>query len=68
MAPSPWRSDLPGAKMSGLRRSWQADVSTALGSYGAMLDRNLGARSKLGMRPGPNVPWPDGILLPPGPR
>jgi len=54
--------------MSGLRRSWQADVSTALGSYGAMLDRNLGARSKLGMRPGPNVPWPDGILLPPGPR
>lgn len=67
-APSPWRSDLPSAKISGLRGSWQADVSAALGSYGAMLGRNLGARSKLAMRPGPNAPWPDGILLPPGPR
>ncbi len=67
-APSSWRSDLPGTKISGLRGSWQADVSAALGSYGAMLDRNLGARSRLVVRPGPNAPWPDGMLLPPGPR
>ncbi len=67
-SPSAWRSNLPGVAAPGLRAGWQAEVMGALGSYQAMWDRNLGAGSGLRLPPGPNAPWPQGVLLPPGPR
>lgn len=60
--PNPWRSDLPGTDMPGLRPGWQAEVAAALGTYGDMTRRNLGVATST------NAPWPDGLLLPPGPR
>ena len=48
-APNPWRGDLVGTDLPGLRPGWLADV------------RSL-------PRSGVNALWPDGLLLPPGPR
>ena len=63
-SPSPWRSDPVGVTVPGLRCSWLADVSGALGSYADMIQRNLpkGLTARL------NVPWPAGLLLPQGPQ
>ncbi len=67
-APGPWRSDLPGIAVPGLRQGWQRDVASALGSYGDMTRRAIGEASPLDLRAGPNALWPDGLLLPSGPR
>ena len=55
-APNPWRSDLPGADVPGLRPGWVAEV----GSYDDLVRRSGS--------PGANALWPDGLLLPSGPR
>ncbi|HEX4171396.1 MAG TPA: transporter substrate-binding domain-containing protein, partial [Acetobacteraceae bacterium] len=55
-----WAGSAPAAD---LRPGWQRDVSAAVGSYGAIIRRNLTAR--LGLPPGPNALWPAGMLLPP---
>ena len=60
-APSPWRADLPGVAVPGLRNGWQRDVAGALGSYGDMMRRQS-------LAAGPNTLWPEGLLLPAGPR
>ena len=67
-APSPWRGDLPGTQLPGLRPGWQAEVLAALGSYDDMTRRNLGRDSPLHLENHANAPWPEGLLLPPGPR
>ena len=67
-APNPWRADLPGTDIPGLRPSWLADVSAILGSYDDMTRRHLGSGSPLGLVSHANALWPDGLLLPPGPR
>ena len=67
-SPSPWRSDPPGAVIAGLKAGWLQQVSATLGSYVDMTRRAFGAQSDLRLPPGPNAPWPAGLLLPPGPR
>ncbi len=58
--PSPWRADLPGVAVPGLREGWQRDVAGALGSYDDMTRRGGGSA--------PSALWPEGLLLPSGPR
>ena len=67
-SPSPWRADLPGTAIQGLRAGWQRDVASALGSYDDMVRRDVGEGSALGLRTGPNALWPQGLLLPAGPH
>ena len=67
-APSPWRGDLPGADFPGLRPGWQQAVVAAVGTYGAMTRRAFGPDSELGLQGGANALWPEGLILPPGPR
>lgn len=55
---------LPAAAL-GLREHWREEIAAALGTYSDMLRRNLGEGSALKLPPGPNVPWPAGLLLPP---
>ncbi len=55
---------LPAAAL-GLREHWRDEVTAALGTYGGMVKRNLGEGSALKLPPGPNAPWPAGLLLPP---
>ncbi len=66
--PNPWRGDAPGIKIAGLRPSWLSDTAAALGTYADMMNRNVGPASRLNLRPGPTALWPEGALLPPGPR
>ena len=56
-APNPWRADPPGTDLPGLRPGWQAEV----GSYDDL-------RRQAGILPGVNALWPEGLLLPSGPR
>ncbi|MBV8913497.1 MAG: hypothetical protein JOZ05_10720 [Acetobacteraceae bacterium] len=60
--PSPWQG---GARISvpGLRSDWRREMLGVVGSYQAIWERNLGAGSTLRLPPGPNAPWPDGLLL-----
>jgi general L-amino acid transport system substrate-binding protein len=55
-----------GAPVAKLRPDWQRDVAAEVGSYGAIIRRNLTVR--LGLPPGPNAVWPAGMLLPPSVR
>jgi hypothetical protein len=70
---SPWRPSgaaglkLPAATL-GLRADWQKAVQGQLGSYAAMLRRNLGDGSDLHLPAGPNALWPEGLFAPPEPR
>ena len=57
--------DDDAARSLGLRDHWQADVTAALGTYPEMLRRHLGQGSGLDLEPGPNAPWPAGLMLPP---
>jgi len=57
---------LPVQRPPGLRPGWQAEVAAAVGSYAAIVRRNLTER--LGLAPGPNALWPAGLLLPPAVR
>jgi general L-amino acid transport system substrate-binding protein len=65
-----WTADaanaLPVQHPPGLRQDWQAAVATAIGSYNAIIRRNLTER--LGLAPGLNALWPAGKLLPPAIR
>jgi len=51
-----------GAKL-GLANDWALKAITAVGSYGEMFDRNLGAGSRIGLDRGPNRLWNQGGLL-----
>ncbi len=69
-APSGWHGsgtglDTDSASALGLREHWQADIASALGSYAEMLRRHTGEGSTLRLAPGPNAPWPAGVMLPP---
>jgi len=57
---------LPVRRLPGLRSGWQAEVVAAVGSYAAIVRRNL--TDRLGLAPGPNALWPAGLLLPPAVR
>jgi general L-amino acid transport system substrate-binding protein len=57
---------VPVQHPTGLRPGWRADVAAAVGSYGAIIRRNL--TDRLGLAPGPNALWPSGMLLPPAVR
>jgi general L-amino acid transport system substrate-binding protein len=57
---------LPARRLPGLRSGWQPEVVAAVGSYSAIVRRNL--TDRLGLAPGPNALWPGGILLPPAVR
>ncbi len=54
------------SRLAGLRPGWQSEVLAETGSYGAIVRRNL--VEALGLEPGPNAPWPAGLLLPPAAR
>ena len=47
----------------GLRPAWQSEVRAEVGGYGTIVRRNL--TDALGLDPGPNAAWPDGLLLAP---
>ncbi len=49
----------------GFRPGWYEEVVGALGTYGDMWNRNLGEGSDLRLAPGPNAPWPAGVLVVP---
>lgn len=51
----------------GFRAGWYGDVTHLVGTYADLWRRNLGAESRLKLPPGPNAPWPAGLLLPPAP-
>jgi general L-amino acid transport system substrate-binding protein len=55
-------SDDLGQKF-GLQRTWAYNVIKAVGNYGEIFDRNLGANSPLGLARGSNVLWTKGGLL-----
>jgi general L-amino acid transport system substrate-binding protein len=57
---------LPARHLPELRPGWRADVTAAVGGYGAIIRRNLTER--LGLASGPNAVWPAGLLLPPAVR
>jgi len=57
---------LPVQRPPGLRPGWQLEIAAAVGSYAAIVRRNL--TDRLGLAPGPNALWPAGILLPPSVR
>ena len=63
-APGAAALPLPATAL-GLREHWRDEVTTTLGTYGDMVRRNLGEGSALKLPPGPNAPWPAGLLLPP---
>jgi general L-amino acid transport system substrate-binding protein len=50
-------------KLPGLRPEWRSEVLAEVGGYGAIVRRNL--VEALGLDPGPNAPWPAGLLLAP---
>jgi general L-amino acid transport system substrate-binding protein len=49
----------------GFRDGWYADTVKATGTYAALWARNLGDASDLGLAPGPNQPWPAGVMTVP---
>jgi general L-amino acid transport system substrate-binding protein len=65
-----WAADaadaLPAQHLTDLQPNWRSDVAAAVGSYGAIIRRNLTER--LGLPPGLNALWPAGLLLPPANR
>ncbi len=56
----------PDPQVFGLHPDWRENVMRSVGSYGDMLRRNVTQR--LGLAPGPNAPWPQGLLLTPSLR
>jgi len=54
------------AKTYGIEPGWAARAVAAVGNYGEMFRRNLGADSPLGLEPGPNRLWSQGgLMIPP---
>lgn len=64
-APSRWRPDW-SAVAPGLRPGWRREVLDEVGTFCSLYDRHLGQNSPLRLPPGPNRPWPEGLLLPLG--
>ena len=52
-----------GDKGLGLEPDWVVDVITAVGNYGEIYDRHLGAGTPFELERGPNALWTDGGLL-----
>jgi general L-amino acid transport system substrate-binding protein len=62
-----WSSNAsPALHIAGLRSGWRDDAIAAVGSYSAIVRRNL--TDGLGLAPGPNAVWPAGMLLAPAVR
>jgi general L-amino acid transport system substrate-binding protein len=51
------------ARALGVRQDWVVRVIKAVGNYGEMFERNLGAESALKLERGLNQPWTQGGLL-----
>jgi general L-amino acid transport system substrate-binding protein len=51
------------AKALGVRPDWVVRVIKAVGNYGEMYERNVGAESALKLERGPNQPWTQGGLM-----
>ena len=49
----------------GFRAGWYGDVVRATGTYADLWARNLGEGSDLKIAPGPNQPWPAGVMMVP---
>lgn len=49
----------------GFRAGWYDEVVEATGTYAALWAKNLGEGSSLKLAPGPNQPWPAGVLVVP---
>ncbi len=49
----------------GFRYGWYGDVERAVGTYADLWARNLGEGSGLKLAPGPNRPWPAGVMVAP---
>ena len=47
----------------GIREGWSTDVTKAVGTYADIWRRNLGEGSPLKLPPGPNAPWPLGLMV-----
>jgi general L-amino acid transport system substrate-binding protein len=55
---------VPGfGKMLGLRNEWARDAIKAVGNYGEIFDRNVGASSPLQLPRGANKLWTEGGLV-----
>ncbi len=68
--PSGWSGDDARSLSSaltplGFREGWPDDVTKAVGTYADIWRRNLGDGSPLKLQPGPNAPWPRGLLVVP---
>ena len=66
--PNGWQASGAGslpltAGAFGLQAHWQSEVEASTGSYATMIRRNL--TRGLGLEPGPNALWPDGLFLVP---
>jgi general L-amino acid transport system substrate-binding protein len=65
--PKNWKCAAPPLLMTstdlGLDADWAARAVTAVGNYGEMFDRNLGAGSKLLIERGLNAQWDKGGIL-----
>ncbi|HEX2941397.1 MAG TPA: transporter substrate-binding domain-containing protein [Rhodopila sp.] len=63
---SPWHAAgvdaSPVKALPGLQPDWAHQVTAAVGSYADIVRRNL--TDRLGLPPGPNAPWPNGIQVP----
>lgn len=49
----------------GFRPGWYAEVVAAVGTYADLWRRDLGDGSDLRLAPGPNAPWPAGLMVAP---
>lgn len=53
----------PAVDALGLEAGWLADAIAAVGHYGEIFERNLGADTPLELRRGPNALWSEGGLI-----
>ena len=58
--PAPWAA---AATPLGFRDGWYAETLKATGTYADLWTRNLGEGSSLKLAPGPNQPWPAGLMV-----
>ena len=49
----------------GFREGWYGEMAKATGTYADLWARNLGDGSGLKLAPGPNQPWPAGVMVAP---
>lgn len=53
---------MPVKTLPGLQADWAHQVAAAVGSYADIVQRNL--TDRLGLPPGPNAAWPNGVQVP----